>query len=109
MKIYLTLAIAALVILTPVNYSFAGDEENSTQTQLKDKDVFIKADGMVCDFCVQSLNKVFKKEESVIGIYVDLDKQAVIVDTKDGMELSDEKIKELIEWGGYDLVSIERL
>lgn len=71
-------------------------------------DIVVKVNGMVCDFCAQSLKKVFGKEESVNDIAVDLDNQTVTVDTKEGQELSDEKIKELIEWGGYDFVSIER-
>ena len=72
------------------------------------KDIVIKVNGMVCDFCAQSLKKVFGKEDSVNDITVNLDNQTVTVDTKDGATLSDEKIKELIEWGGYDLVSIDR-
>lgn len=73
------------------------------------KDIVIKVNGMVCDFCAQSLKKVFGKEDSVNDITVNLDDQTVTVDTKDGATLSDEKIKELIEWGGYELVSIDRL
>ena len=72
------------------------------------KDIVIKVNGMVCDFCAQSLKKVFGKEDSVNDITVNLDNQTVTVDTKDGATLSDEKIKELIEWGGYELVSIDR-
>ena len=71
-------------------------------------DIVVKVNGMVCDFCAQSLEKVFKKQESVNGIDVNLDNQTVTVDVKEGQTLSDEKIKELIEWGGYDFVSIER-
>lgn len=97
MKIALSL-FTALILLgaTPV---FAKD---------KTDDVVVKVDGMVCDFCAQSLKKVFSKEDSVNGIVVDLDEQTVTIDTKDGQVLSDEKIKELIEWGGYDLKEIKR-
>lgn len=71
-------------------------------------DVTVKVNGMVCDFCAQSLKKIFGKEDAVNGIDVDLDTQTVTIDTKDGQTLNDAKIKELIEWGGYDFVSIER-
>jgi copper chaperone CopZ len=91
------LAMAFLFTITPA--SLAADPT---------KDIVIKVNGMVCDFCAQSLKKVFGKEDSVNDIVVNLDDQTVTVDTKDGATLSDEKIKELIEWGGYDLVSIDR-
>lgn len=71
-------------------------------------DIVIKANGMVCDFCAQSLNKVFSKKESVESIDVNLDTSSVGVHLKNGQDLTDEEIKELIEWGGYDLVAIER-
>lgn len=71
-------------------------------------DIVVKVDGMVCDFCAQSLKKVFSKEDGVNDIAVSLDDQTVTIDTKEGESLSDEKIKKLIEWGGYDLVDIKR-
>jgi len=74
----------------------------------KTDDIVINVKGMVCDFCAQSLIKVFKKEDSVNDLTIDLDKQTVIVDTKKETHLSDEKIKELIEWSGYDFVSVQR-
>ena len=95
-KILTIMALAILLGSFPV---FAAD---------KTDDIIIKVNGMVCDFCAQSLKKVFAKEESVNDIDVNLDNQTVTVDTKEGQTLSDEKIKELIEWGGYDFVSIER-
>lgn len=87
---------AAYITITPV------------EAQEKTDDVIVKVNGMVCDFCAQSLEKVFTKEDSVNGIEVSLNDQTVTIDTKDGQNITDEKIKELIEWGGYDLVSIKR-
>ena len=71
-------------------------------------DITVKVDGMVCDFCAQSLKKVFGKQDSVQDIDVSLDDQTVTIDTKEGQTLDDAKIKELIGWAGYDLVSIDR-
>lgn len=96
MKYFLIAAMACFISITPVT------------AQEKTNDVVVKINGMVCDFCAQSLKKVFGKEDSVVDIAVSLDDQTVTIDTKDGQTISDEKIKELIEWGGYDLVSIER-
>lgn len=107
------LLILALVALTflPTNAIAHGSDEDvpATQAELKDKDILVKIEGMSCEPCVQTVKKVFGKQESVEGTYVVLEDQTLTLDTKDGQTLSDEKIRELIEWGGYDLVSIERL
>jgi len=100
-KFLLLIPVLALLALIP----FAAKSDTPDAV---DQDVLVTVDGLVCDFCAQSLKKVFGKEEGVAGLSVDLDNQLVIVDTKDGMDISDEKIKELIEWGGYDLVEIKR-
>lgn len=96
MKYLLSFLTIILLTITPV---MADD---------KTDDITVNVAGLVCDFCAQSLKKVFGKEESINDITVNLDDQTVIIDTKEGQDISDEKIKELIEWGGYDLVSIER-
>ena len=94
---YILMSLMAVFMMTP-----------PVIAQDKTDDIVVTVNGMVCDFCAQSLEKVFTKEESVNGINVSLDDQTVTVDTKDGQELSDDKIKELIEWAGYDLVEIKR-
>lgn len=64
--------------------------------------------GMVCDFCAQSLNKVFLENEAVESLDVNLDKQTVFIAYKDGAEALDDKtITQLIEWAGYDVVGID--
>ncbi len=109
MKNSLLIFIFAFTFLNVSNFSYASDDNISQQQKLEDKDIFIKATGMVCDACVQTLTKVFGKEDSVVGIIVNIADQSILVDTKDNQTLSDDKIKEIIEWGGFDLVSIERL
>lgn len=64
--------------------------------------------GMVCDFCAQSLTKLFSKEEAVEDIKVDLDSKTVTINIKDGQELTDEKINELIVYSGYEVDGIDR-
>ena len=41
-------------------------------------------------------------------VHVTLDNQTAYIDVKDNQELSDSTIESVIEWGGYDLISIER-
>ena len=81
----------------------------TVSAQNKTNDIVIKIDGMTCIACVETMQKVFKKENSVDTVEVSLENQTITINTKEGQDISDEKIKELIEWGGYDFVSITRL
>lgn len=94
-----TFALLTLLFLLGTIPVFADDKKD---------DVLVTVSGMVCDFCAQSLTKIFNKEDSVNDITVDLDTQLITIDTVEGQELSDDKIKELVKWSGYDLVSITR-
>ena len=93
------LSILTLLLLLSGSPALANDTND---------DIIVHVNGLVCDFCAQSLKKVFGKEESVNDIDVNLDTQTVTIDTKEGETINDTKIKELIEWGGYDLVKITR-
>ncbi len=68
--------------------------------------VVAKVNGLVCDFCAQALRKVFKKEDAVETISVDLDAGEVRVFLKDGQILSDDRLAKLIRKSGYSLVDI---
>lgn len=69
----------------------------------------VSVDGMVCDFCAQSVLKVFEENKDVENIDINLDEGLVIISVKDDGTLSDEEIKEKIHYAGYDLKGIERL
>lgn len=70
--------------------------------------IVAEVNGLVCDFCAQALKKVFKKEEAVDSIHVDLDAGEVRVTLLDGQELADERVAKLIRKSGYSLVSTSR-
>lgn len=67
-----------------------------------------KVNGLVCDFCAQALRKVFKKEEAVDHINVDLDAGQVLIALNPEGSLDDAHVKKLIRNSGYSLVSISR-
>ena len=73
-----------------------------------DRDIVVSVNGMVCDFCAQSIEKIFSKNEAVDKVDVNLDKQEVIIDLKDGQTISDEVVTEGITWAGYEAVKITR-
>ena len=77
------------------------------------KTIKIGVEGMVCDFCAQSIEKVFLKQPGVENVDVNLEVGKVTVkmadvfqDDEDG--ISDERIKQLFLDAGYDVSKIER-
>ena len=73
----------------------------------------IGVEGMVCDFCAQSIEKVFLKQAGVEKVDVNLDIGKVTVKMADVFEddedgISDERIKQLFLDAGYDVSKIER-
>lgn len=71
--------------------------------------VNVTVNGMVCDFCAQSVLKVFEKNEGVENIDIDLDTGIVAIHMKDGAEITDAEIEKNIDYSGYGLVKIERM
>jgi copper chaperone CopZ len=67
-----------------------------------------KVNGLVCDFCAQAVRKVFKKQEAVESVKVDLDNGEIVLGLKAGADMDDETIGKLIRKSGYSLVSIDR-
>ncbi len=72
------------------------------------KDITVNVNGMVCDFCAQSLEKVFLKEDGVQNLDISLKNKTVVIQLDDDADISDEKINELIEWAGYETAGIIR-
>jgi len=67
----------------------------------------VDVNGMVCDFCAQSLKKIFGRSDAVESIDVSLDDKTVTIHYKDGAEpLSDDAIGTLIYEAGYDVAGI---
>lgn len=68
----------------------------------------VKVNGLVCDFCAQALNKVFRKQEAVQDVKVDLDQGLVHIVLKDQQQLDDATVKQLITDSGYSVHHIEK-
>ncbi len=70
---------------------------------LMKKKIFIE--GMSCGHCVGRVEKALKEEEAVKNVLVNLDEKNAVIELQE--EFSDDKLKEIIEDAGYDVVSIE--
>lgn len=96
--------------------SYLNSKENSDERSnyglssgiITDNIVDVDTNGMVCDFCAQSIEKVFMKRQEVKGIFVDLDNQRVIIYFKNNSTLNDKAIIELFEKSGYGVNKINR-
>lgn len=101
MKIFLRILIFIYVLF---NVNLHLSSEN-----LKNNEVlYVSVNGLVCDFCARSIEKIFKKQKSVQSIGVDLEKMLITIYLKDGKNLSNELIKQLILDSGYEVVEVHR-
>ena len=72
------------------------------------EEVKVSVNGMVCAFCAQGIQKKFEGESAVNSIDVKLADKLVTLDLKDGENLSDERITQLITDAGYAVEGIQR-
>lgn len=69
----------------------------------------IEVNGLVCDFCARSLEKVFRKKKLAQNIDVDLEDGLVKINLNKGKSLNDTELTKLITDSGYNVVKIKRL
>ena len=114
MKILLTLI--SLLILASTTYatnSHAEEVHNHDDVGLSSGEmtkniISVDVNGMVCDFCAQSIEKVFMKREEVKGINVNLDNQKVIIYLQKETNIDDTVIGTIFEDAGYTVEKIIR-
>lgn len=86
----------------------ASKASNGIENASCEDTINIKVNGLVCDFCARSLEKVFLKRDDVAGISVDLGKGSVVVATKPGSTIDDTTLTKLITDSGYNVSAIQR-
>jgi copper chaperone CopZ len=67
--------------------------------------VIATVNGLVCDFCAQSVHKTLMKEPGVTDAKVDLSAKTVTVSLKDGAKLEEAHLGKLLKDAGYDMTS----
>ncbi len=72
------------------------------------KEITVQVQGMVCAFCSQGITKKFKAQEAIENVAVDMDKKEVRLTLKEGKDLTDSKISELIKDAGVNVEKINR-
>jgi copper chaperone CopZ len=69
----------------------------------------MKVFGMVCGFCAQGIEANLRKNPAVTDVQVSLEKQLVVVKTRDGQDVPDAALHQAITDAGYDLKAVTRL
>jgi copper chaperone CopZ len=64
--------------------------------------------GMVCSFCAQGLEKLFRAEKAVRDVKVSLEKKTVWLELAPDAALDEARVKVLVEDAGFDFVRLER-
>jgi copper chaperone CopZ len=97
----------------PLN-AHLGAEENSKSYETKNPHIaplstaFVELKGVVCDFCVGVLKKVFTKQPEVKEYSVNLDTKVMTLVFKENAQIDDATITKLVEDAGYNVTSIKR-
>ena len=111
--------ILLVIILLNISNSFAHDKEKIghkvvdqsemlSNGKISNNIIDVTTIGMVCDFCAQSIEKVFMKRQEVQGIKIDLNNQKVIIFLTNKAMLDDAVIYKLFEDAGYGVDKIDR-
>ena len=79
-----------------------------SQEMLENEVLRISVNGLVCDFCARSIEKLFSKKESVKSINVNLEQMLITISLKKGKSLNDDIITKVITDSGYDIREIRR-
>ncbi|MEM7617674.1 MAG: hypothetical protein AAF195_04775 [Pseudomonadota bacterium] len=112
----MTIAVAVVVTLLLANNSYARYSQHGQYNQMSNYNnmqsngeiVYVKVNGLVCDFCARSLEQVFDKHAAVSNINVDLNDKIVQINFNQGRMLNDQIIVSLVTDAGYNVESIYR-
>ena len=92
-----------LLFFTLITFSITKSQE-----KLENEVLSISVNGLVCDFCARSIEKLFSKKESVKSINVNLEQMLITISLKKGKSLNDSIITKVITDSGYDIREIRR-
>ena len=97
-----------LQTITVVIVTFIVNKEIKSQNKIENQILKISVNGLVCDFCARSIEKLFSKKESVESINVDLEKMLITIYLKKGKNINNTTVTMLIKDSGYDVTEINR-
>ena len=96
------------IFIILVLFNFVFNKGVKSKNKNDDNIVYVSVNGLVCDFCARSIEKMFEKKEAVSRISVDLENMLITIFLKDNQKLNDETIIEIIKDSGYDITKVKR-
>ena len=96
------------IFMILVLFNFVFNKGVKSKNKNDDNIVYVSVNGLVCDFCARSIEKMFEKKEAVSRISVDLENMLITIFLRDNQKLNDETIIELIKDSGYDVTEVKR-
>tara|TARA_Y100000589_G_scaffold317907_1_gene344631 strand:- start:231 stop:542 length:312 start_codon:yes stop_codon:yes gene_type:complete len=96
------------IFMILVLFNFVFNIGVKSKNKNDDNIVYVSVNGLVCDFCARSIEKMFEKKEAVSRISVDLENMLITIFLRDNQKLNDETIIELIKDSGYDVTEVKR-
>lgn len=96
------------VIITLVLFSLVFYNVIESKNKNNSEIIYVSVNGLVCDFCSRSIEKMFEKKEVVSHILVNLENMLITIYLRDNQKLDNETIIELIKDSGYDVTEINR-
>ena len=96
------------IFMILVLFNFVFNKGVKSKNKNDENIVYVSVNGLVCDFCARSIEKMFEKKEAVSRISVDLENMLITIFLKDNQKLNDETIIEIIKDSGYDVTEVKR-
>lgn len=96
------------IFMILVLFNFVFNKGVKSKNKNDENIVYVSVNGLVCDFCARSIEKMFEKKEAVSRILVDLENMLITIFLKDNQKLNDETIIEIIKDSGYDVTKVKR-
>ena len=96
------------IFMILVLFNFVFNKGVKSKNKNDENIVYVSVNGLVCDFCARSIEKMFEKKEAVLRILVDLENMLITIFLKDNQKLNDETIIEIIKDSGYDVTKVKR-
>ena len=96
------------IFMILVLFNFVFNKGVKSKNKNDDNIVYVSVNGLVCDFCARSIEKMFEKKKAVSRISVDLENMLITIFLKDNQKLNDETIIEVINDSGYDVTEVKR-
>ena len=95
------------ILLSLCLLSMASPAVAAEKKECANREAIATVDGMVCDFCAQSLIKTFMKEDAVEKVDINLTSKEVRISMKPGKNLDDAVIQKQVDYAGYKITGIE--